>query len=226
MQLENVDENEGAEDNDRTADAEDTWIGIKKSRPDNYSTSARKSFDGIPRSKPETVDVGNSIPRRRGRPPGSGTKSKSKANSTAIGQFWIDALGLGLILTTGYVIAKPFNDKRYLMTAPEAKSAATAMLTVGMKYKIVRDTMSVINMESDAGIIIKGFAPYIMRAFLKEIIEDVISGLTISGPKRERQSAVRNGNDVRASEQNGKPANNNEQPGIPEINVSPDWRAL
>lgn len=221
MQLENVDESDGVEDN---GESEDTWIGIKQSRSSNYSTSTRKSFDGIPRSKPETVDVGNTIPRKRGRPRGSGTKSK--ASSTTIGQFWIDALGLGLILTTGYLIAKPFNDKKYLMTAPEAKSAATAMLTVGMKYKIVRDTMGVINMESDAGIIIKGFAPYIMRAFLKEIIEDVISGLSVSGPKRERQSAVRNGNDVRTSEQNGKPANNNEQSGVPEINVSPDWRAL
>lgn len=225
MQVENV-ENDDA-DNGELNGKSDEWLDISESRQRNSDSSVQSNSTKTSnrnygtRQKPESINLGSSIPRKRGRPRGSTNTRKS---TTDIQGWYIDGLGLGLILASGYLIAKPFNNPKYMMTTAEAKNAAVAIMTVSVRYKQVRDLMAVVNLDSDVGIIIKGFIPYIMRAFLKEVIEDVVSGFFVSKPAgRERPTRTNDGTHV---QQNGQHSENNGQPPIPEVNVSSDWRAL
>lgn len=192
------------------------------------SASIRKRPTGIHYSRPEPINIGNSEfgTKRRGRPPGSTNKnSKStRTTNTNVEQFWTQIAAISLNFSTAFLAGKIFRDRKYIMTKEESYAAAKAIMVVAFKYKQFREFAVIVNTDNDFAIIARGFWPYLQRVFLQEIINNVISGLFVSGPKQS-------GKPVKSTGQfNGQHAVGNSQSAnvqqqfSPEISGISDWR--
>lgn len=202
--LYDVEENDGETDNQRA------------SSPNNISFGFRN------KTKAEEIK----IPRQRGRPRGStnrtsNTKSKS---TTGVEQLWSEGAAIILGFTSAAFAMRIMNDRKYIMTEAEAKSAASGLIYCLFQYKQIRDFALATKIDTPWAIALKGFWPYLSRVFIKDIIENVIMGF--SQPKPKRPNAGRNSagepksapnGDANVSSENGDNFN-------PAIVLRPNWR--
>lgn len=191
-----------------------------KPRPRNISFA---------RAQPINISGGEPIRRKRGRPPGSGTKSKSRTTDTAAEKFWTELTALGLNLTSVFIAVKVARNQKVIMTKAEAEAAAKALMLVAFKYKQFRELALIVNTDNDWAIIARGFWPYVSRLFIKEIIDDLLR-LAFSGPQPERQSGNQSVGNV-GQHQSGHDGNDSGDAVIQFFpsatnNRITDWRAL
>ena len=186
-----LDEEEGAEDENVS-----TAIPGNKTRKTDRET--------ISNSTEHRINFTNQQPikRGRGRPPGSGTSNKRNARGdTQPEQFWIRSTALGLNWASLLMASYIFHDKKYIMTRVEAEAAGKSLMIVAFHYKTFRDIAVTVNGDSDWAILLKGFMPYLSRILLKDLMEDVLSGLTFSGTKQRK--SPRNGGNTNSTSYRG-----------------------
>lgn len=162
--------------------------------------------DGLPGSKnprpqpryertaPEILSNNSqSTPRRRGRPPGPNSKSKTNtASNTKVQDFWNTITALGLNLTSAWVAASVLRNRKYIMTKQEAEAAAKGIMLVAFKYKQFREFAVIVNTDNDLAIIARGFWPYMERVFFKEMIDDIVSRFFVFKPDGPKQRPTPN----------------------------------
>lgn len=200
VRLENVDEEIENLDND--FDIPDGLIGSKNPKQPPQ------------RKAPEPIPV---VKRRRGRPPNSANKSHTIPLATE--KLWVEGAAIILSTTSALFAAKVMSDTKYVMTSAESRSAAGGVVYVLFQYKQIREFALLVRTDSPTAVILRGFWPYISRVFVKDIIENVITGLVI--PKRQSKSEP-TGN--KSNGANGKsPAGNDESNSIPNFS---SWRDI
>lgn len=218
MNLEEVEEN-AADDNLFGLDLEDE-VEIAKKPVVSMDNIGKKQFN-FKREKPEVISSDAPItPRRRGRPPKStNAKTSTQAEAWVIVTFEI-VLGLG----TG-ILATNLKDAKYKMTKAEAESAAKGIVYVLYQYKQFREFAAMVNPKSNYYIVAKAFWPYISRVFMKEVIDNVVSGFTLSksaGRKSGQSEQSNRQSNIQHDATNGT-VTNEQSSHIPTSRVI-DWR--
>jgi hypothetical protein len=202
--LQDVEENDGEIDRENT------------SSPNNISFGFRN------RQRPEEIK----IPRRRGRPPGStnrNTSSRTKS-TTGVEQLWSEGAALILGFSSAVLAQQIMNNRKYVMTEAEAKSAATGLIVCLFQYKQIREFALATKIDTPWAIALRGFWPYLSRVFVKDIIENVIMGF--NKPKQPERNTGRNSN----RESNSGPIRSSNVPPEngdnfnPSIIIGTDWR--
>lgn len=188
--------------------------------PDGFPGSRRKPIY----DKPETIN----IPKRRGRPPGS-TNTRSKATiNTGAEKMWGEGAAILLGSASTIFAIKIMQNRKYIMTEAEAKSAASGLIYCLFQYKIIREFAIKTKLDTPWAVAFKGFWPYLSRVFLEDIINYVILGLTKQPEPRTKQTGNAGSNSNGNAKSNGPDAGNgNSWYGnsiADNIIVRPDWR--
>lgn len=211
INLQDVIESDGDDDK---FDIPDGFPGSKNPR--------NKPADKSGFQKPEEIK----IPRRRGRPPGTGnTRSKTKSTS-GVEQMWTEGAALILGIATTTFAFKVMQNKKYVMTEQEAKSAASGLIYCLFQYKTIREFALATRIDTPWAVALRGFWPYLSRVFVQDLITNVILGFNKPAKPRPTGNTGRDNNGTAPGQSNAN-ANDNAEDGIklPDaVILRPNWR--
>lgn len=198
-------------------DGDDDKFDIPDGLPGSKNPRNRAGFQ-----KPEEIK----IPRRRGRPPGSGnTRSKTKSTS-GVEQMWTEGAALILGISTTTFALKVMQNPKYIMSEQEAKSAASGLIYCLFQYKSIREFALATRIDTPWAVAIRGFWPYISRVFVQELITNVILGFNKPAKPKPERNTGRDNNGT-AQRQSDAHANDNAEDGVklPDaVILRPNWR--
>lgn len=188
--LQDVDENEGDEGK----------FEIPDGFPGSKNPRSKPGFEKPPEIK---------IPRKRGRPPGSGTSTRGRPKSTSgVEQMWTEGAALILGLATTTFAFKVMQNKKYVMTEQEAKSAASGLIYCLFQYKTIREFALATRIDTPWAIALKGFWPYVSRVFVQDIITNVIMGFSQPNKSGKQSRSNAGHNNVGTAERQPNPNGN------------------
>lgn len=193
--------------------------GLPGSKNPRRNPFQRQQFD-----KPEEIK----IPRRRGRPPGSGNIRSKNSNSipTSTQKMWEEGAAIILGSASTIFALQVMRSQKYIMRESEAKAAAAGLVYCLFQYKQIREFALATKLDTPWAIALKGFWPYLSRVFVEDIINYVILGFTKPGQSKSGQSTRSNNNGSTQSSGSNN-GNDNAADGykFPDaIIIRPDWR--